>query len=137
MWHWRRAMGIDPNRNLKTLVLSHLHHDHADGLEHFKGTEIIGSDENYQASKGLKGSMLGAVPSQWPSWFEPQRREFHGHPVAGFDACIPLTDDGTASDISLSLNTMVRISASPGTNLLSCCPHTIPLPRIGSPNASH
>ena len=26
-----RPRGIDPGKNLKTLVLSHLHHDHADG----------------------------------------------------------------------------------------------------------
>lgn len=89
-----RAMGIDPTRDLKTLVLSHLHHDHADGLEHFKGTEIVVSDENYKVSQGFKGAMLGAVPSQWPAWFEPVRRDFDGPAVAGFDATIPLTDDG-------------------------------------------
>jgi len=90
-----RAMGIDPGKDLKSLVLSHLHHDHADGLEHFNGTEIIVSEENYQVSKGFKGAMMGAVPSQWPSWFDPQRRHFTGPAVAGFDASIPLTDDGT------------------------------------------
>lgn len=77
-----RAMGIDPTRDLKTLVLSHLHHDHADGLEHFKGTEILVSDEYYQASQGFRGAMRGAVPSRWPSWFEPvQSRKVIG-PVA-------------------------------------------------------
>src|SRR5262249_59605413 len=65
------------------------------GLERFKGSEISVSEENYQVSQGLRGAMLGAVPSQWPSWFEPQRRHFTGPAVAGFDASIPLTDDGT------------------------------------------
>lgn len=90
-----RAVGIDPGRDLKTLVLSHLHHDHADGLEHFEGTEIVVSEENYQVSKGFTGALMGAVPSRWPSWFEPNRREFDGPAVAGFDATIPLTADGT------------------------------------------
>jgi glyoxylase-like metal-dependent hydrolase (beta-lactamase superfamily II) len=90
-----QAMGIDPRRDLKTLVLSHLHHDHADGLEHFQGTQIVVSEENYQVSQGFHGAMLGAVPSQWPSWFEPQRRAFDGPPVAGFEGTIPLTDDGS------------------------------------------
>ncbi|HEX7739621.1 MAG TPA: N-acyl homoserine lactonase family protein [Marmoricola sp.] len=90
-----RARGIDPTKDLKTLVLSHLHHDHADGLEHFKGTEIVVSEENYQASKGLHGSVLGAVPQQWPSWFEPVRRTFDGPAVGDFPGSIPLTADGT------------------------------------------
>lgn len=90
-----RAMGIDPTRDLKTLVLSHLHHDHADGLEHFKGTEIVVSEENYEVSQGFRGTMLGAVPAQWPSWFDPHLRALDGPAVPGFDATIPLTDDGT------------------------------------------
>jgi N-acyl homoserine lactone hydrolase len=90
-----RAMGIDPTRDMKSLVLSHLHHDHADGIEHFKGTEIIVTEENYQLCRGLRGAILGAVPSQWPSWFDPQRRGFTGPAVAGFDASMPLTQDGT------------------------------------------
>jgi metal-dependent hydrolase (beta-lactamase superfamily II) len=55
----RRSLGIDPGKDLKTLVLSHLHHDHADGLSHFHGTDIIVTKENYRASTGLKGALLG------------------------------------------------------------------------------
>lgn len=90
-----RRMGIDPGKDLKTLVLSHLHHDHADGLEHFAGTHIVVSRENYEVSKGLRGSMLGAVPQQWPSWFDPDARDLDGPPVGLFDGSISLTDDGT------------------------------------------
>ena len=90
-----RAMGIDPGRDLKTLVLSHLHHDHADGLEHFKGTPVVVSRENYEVSQGFGGAMLGAVPSQWPSWFDPMTCELDGPSVGPFPASFPLTDDGT------------------------------------------
>jgi hypothetical protein len=36
-----RSIGVDPSRDLRALVLSHLHHDHADGLSHFRGTDIL------------------------------------------------------------------------------------------------
>jgi hypothetical protein len=46
-----RSQGIDPTKDLKSLVLSHLHHDHADGLDHFEGTDIVVSDENFKAAR--------------------------------------------------------------------------------------
>jgi glyoxylase-like metal-dependent hydrolase (beta-lactamase superfamily II) len=88
-------MGIDPTKDLKTLVLSHLHHDHADGLNHFEGTDIVVSDENYRVSRSLKGAILGAVPSRWPSWFDPRRVTLDGPAAHSFDETYPLTTDRT------------------------------------------
>lgn len=90
-----RARGIDPGKDLKMLVLSHLHHDHADGLEHFQGAEIVVSKENHDAAQGLRGTFNGAVPAQWPAWFNPTLKHLDGPAVPGFDASLPLTDDGT------------------------------------------
>jgi glyoxylase-like metal-dependent hydrolase (beta-lactamase superfamily II) len=79
-----RSMGIDPGNDLRMLVLSHLHHDHADGLSYFRGTDIVVSDENYLAARGLRGALLGAVPSRWPQWFRPRRVQLTGPVVAPF-----------------------------------------------------
>jgi N-acyl homoserine lactone hydrolase len=89
-----RSMGVDPRKDLRMLVLSHLHHDHADGLSHFRGTDIVVSEENYRASAGVKGALLGAVPSRWPAWFQPRRVELTGPAAAPFDRTLPLTADG-------------------------------------------
>lgn len=89
------SIGVDPTRDLKHLVLSHLHHDHADGLGYFHGTDIIVSEENYQASRHrVRGSIIGAVPSQWPAWFEPRRVHLDGAPQGPFASSFPLTSDG-------------------------------------------
>jgi hypothetical protein len=88
-------MGIDPTKDLKSLVLSHHHHNHADGISHFQGTDIIVLAENHQASPGIKGSLMGAVPSQWPSWFQPRLVELSGPPANSFDRSLPLTEAGT------------------------------------------
>jgi glyoxylase-like metal-dependent hydrolase (beta-lactamase superfamily II) len=89
-----QARGVHPARDLKSVVLSHLHHDHADGLAGFEGAEIIVSEENYRASQGLRGAALGAVPTRWPAWFDPHRVNLTGPPVPGFATSLPLTTDG-------------------------------------------
>jgi N-acyl homoserine lactone hydrolase len=89
-----RSRGVDPGKDLRMLVLSHLHHDHADGLGHFRGTDIVVSEENYRASAGVKGALLGAVPSRWPAWFQPRRVELTGPAAGPFDRTLPLTSDG-------------------------------------------
>jgi N-acyl homoserine lactone hydrolase len=90
-----RSLGIDPGADLRMLVLSHLHHDHADGLRHFRGTDILVSAENYQAALGLPGTLLGANPARWPSWFTPRLVELTGPAAGPFERTRPLTADGT------------------------------------------
>jgi N-acyl homoserine lactone hydrolase len=89
-----RAIGVDPNRDLNHLVLSHLHHDHADGLSHFEGTQIVVSEENWQASRGLPGMLAGALPGRWPTWFAPQRIKMVGPPAGPFSHTHPMSRDG-------------------------------------------
>jgi N-acyl homoserine lactone hydrolase len=90
-----QAMNLDPARDIKAVILTHFHHDHTGGLDHFPHTRIIAGRESYVASRGLKGKVLGgALPQRWPIWFKPDLIDMDG-PVAGpFPASQPVTHDG-------------------------------------------
>ena len=75
-----RAMGIDPARDLKALILTHMHHDHAGGLNHFPHTPIIVSRENFALASSWKGRIFGCLPQYFPRWLNPTLEEFEGFP---------------------------------------------------------
>ena len=51
-------------KDVKAVILTHLHLDHIDGLRHFPSTEIIVS--KYEWDKPF-----GDLPKLYPSWFKP------------------------------------------------------------------
>ena len=62
-----QAMNIDPANDVKAVILTHFHHDHTGGLDHLPHTRIIAGRQSYEASKGLKGKVVGgALPQRWP-----------------------------------------------------------------------
>jgi len=82
--------------DLKTLVLTHFHTDHAGGLQHFPTSTIWVSGSDYQLARGLVGRLLGYLPNRWPAWFNPQPIAF-GHGGRGpFNQMYRLT---TAGDV--------------------------------------
>jgi hypothetical protein len=42
---------VDPARDIRQVVMTHLHHDHTGGLEHFPHTEILASGECLSAAR--------------------------------------------------------------------------------------
>jgi len=64
-------MNIDPARDIAAVILTHFHHDHTGGLDHFPHNRIIAPRACYEASKGLKGKLMGCLPQRWPIWFKP------------------------------------------------------------------
>ncbi len=87
------AMGIDPG-DLTAVILTHFHHDHTGGLDHFPHTRIIGPRENFAVSTGIMGMMMGCLPQRWPVWLRLELVDMDGPALGPFPSSHPVTKDG-------------------------------------------
>jgi len=88
-----RALGIEP-ADVRQVVMTHMHGDHAGGLSHFPGAEIVMSAREASMSLGRTGPANGYLNGHYPSWLAPRRVEFDSDPWETFEASVPLTRDG-------------------------------------------
>jgi N-acyl homoserine lactone hydrolase len=88
-----RALGFSPD-DVRWVVLTHFHTDHAGGLPHFASSEIVSSRVDYEHSRGLAGKVRGFLPQHWPPGFAPTLTDFADGPFGPFDASTALTAAG-------------------------------------------
>ncbi len=81
-------------RDVRWLVLTHMHTDHAGGLYHFPGTEILVTRKEYQTARSLGGRLFGYLPQHWPDWFAPRQIDFLPQSYGPFPAHFSLTQAG-------------------------------------------
>ncbi len=88
-----RALGFAP-ADVRWVLLTHFHTDHAGGLSHFPTSEILVSRTEYQAASGFRGQRSGYLPQHWPPWFAPHVIDFAPQPFGPFPSSYPLTRAG-------------------------------------------
>lgn len=84
--------------DVRWVVMTHLHGDHAGGLAHFPRSEILVCRVEYDEARGLAGRVRGFLPQHWPPWFSPRLYDFDERPYGPFPRSIPLTQ---ADDVTI------------------------------------
>lgn len=89
-------LGVDP-ASVKTVIMTHLHTDHAGGLYHFPNAKIYVDPIELKATSGFGGKVNGYLTHRWPEWFEPQLIQFNDGPLGPFPQSFQVTADGAVS----------------------------------------
>jgi N-acyl homoserine lactone hydrolase len=104
-----RALGIGA-RDVKRVVLTHLHMDHDGGLAHFQDTEILAAPGELRIARGLAGRLRGYLPHRWPSWFDPAPLHLASEPFGPFTSSRRLTAAGDVVAVATPGHTADHLS---------------------------
>jgi glyoxylase-like metal-dependent hydrolase (beta-lactamase superfamily II) len=104
-----RALGIG-RRDVRRVVLTHLHVDHDGGLAHFPDTEIHVSRGELRTARGWMGRLLGYLPNRWPRWFDPVPLDLSPESFGPFSASARLTAAGDVIAVATPGHTADHLS---------------------------
>ena len=88
-----RSLGIGA-RDVKQVVLTHLHTDHAGGLVHLTGSKFWVAQGELKRASGWGGKIQGYLPHRWPKGWEPEFIRFEDRPLGPFQQSMSLTKKG-------------------------------------------
>jgi len=88
-----RALGIAP-RDVRQVVLTHLHTDHSGGLAHLTASKCWVSRREWKRAQGLGGRLQGYLPHRWPKWWQPSWIRFDARPLGPWAQSMPITRSG-------------------------------------------
>jgi N-acyl homoserine lactone hydrolase len=99
-----RTLGFAPG-DVRWVVMTHMHTDHAGGLCYFPDSEIVLSRAEWDYSTGFRGRLLGYLNQHWPSWLEPTLVEPDVTLTAAGDITLLATPGHTPGHLSVLVET--------------------------------
>jgi N-acyl homoserine lactone hydrolase len=104
-----RALGMSA-RDVRGVILTHLHTDHAGGLAHVVGCKTWVHADELKRAQGLVGRINGYLPNRWPRWWAPQALEFTEEPVGPFAQSAAISGDEEILVLPTSGHTPAHVS---------------------------
>lgn len=107
--HQLKQMGIGP-KDVKKVILTHMHTDHAGGLHHFPESQIYVNMAEYKSTLGFAGKANGYLPHRAPTWFSPQAIVFDEKGHGPFQRVWNVTNSGDVKVVATQGHTPAHIS---------------------------
>lgn len=104
-----RKLGIAA-KDVRTVILTHLHTDHAGGLHHFPHSRIFVSAADFKRANGFSGRLRGFLPNRWPRWFNPIPIPFERIAFGAFAQSFKLTAKHDVVIVPTSGHTPAHVS---------------------------
>lgn len=103
-------LGITPS-DVRTVIMTHLHSDHAGGLKHLPRSEILVHPSEFAATRGIGGFISGYLPQHFPGWFKPKFIELTSEPFGTFSSSQRVTRAGDVVIVPTYGHTPSHVSA--------------------------
>ena len=104
-----RNLGISA-RDVRQVVLTHLHTDHAGGLIHLTGSKIWVAQQEFRRASGLGGKLQGYLPHRWPKSWDPSFIRFESQSLGPFQQSMSLTRSGDVLIVPTPGHTPAHVS---------------------------
>ncbi len=104
-----KQMGITP-KDVKKVILTHMHTDHAGGLHDFPESQIYVNMPEYKRTLGFQGELNGYLPHREPEWFSPNAIVFDDKGFGPFHKFWNITSNGDIKVVATEGHTPAHIS---------------------------